>query len=74
MLKPGRRVPLRGLFLGLLLVSGNDAAAALAEHDAGTVRAFVKRMNRRAEAMGLSCTRFAGPAGLQDKGNASCAL
>ena len=72
-LKPGRRVPLRGLFLGLLLVSGNDAAAALAEHDAGTVRAFVKRMNRRAEAMGLSCTRFAGPAGLQDKGNASCA-
>ena len=72
-LKPGRRVPLEGLFLGLLLASGNDAAVALAEHDAGTVGAFVKRMNRRAEEMGLGCTRFAGPAGLQDTGNASCA-
>ena len=72
-LRPGRRVPLRGLFLGLLLASGNDAAVALAEHDAGTVRAFVKRMNRRAGEMGLGCTRFAGPAGLQDTGNASCA-
>ena len=72
-LKPGRRVPLGGLFLGLLLASGNDAAVALAEHDAGTVGAFVKRMNRRAEVMGLGCTRFAGPAGLQDTGNASCA-
>ena len=72
-LKAGSKVPLGGLFLGLLLASGNDAAVALAEHDAGTVSAFVKRMNRRAEEMGLGCTRFAGPAGLQDRGNASCA-
>jgi serine-type D-Ala-D-Ala carboxypeptidase (penicillin-binding protein 5/6) len=72
-LKPGRRVPLGGLFLGLLMVSGNDAAVALAEHDAGTVAAFVNRMNRRASEMGLVCTRFAGPAGLQDTGNRSCA-
>ena len=72
-LKAGRRVPLDGLFLGLLLASGNDAAVALAEHDAGTVGAFVKRMNRRGAEMGLDCTRFAGPAGLQDTGNASCA-
>lgn len=72
-LKPGWRVPLGGLFEGLLMVSGNDAAVALAEHDAGTVGAFVKRMNRRAREMGLTCTRFAGPAGLQDTGNSSCA-
>jgi D-alanyl-D-alanine carboxypeptidase len=72
-LKPGRRVPLGPLFLGLLLASGNDAAVALAEHDAGTVGAFVERMNRRAAEMGLECTRFAGPAGLQDTGNSSCA-
>ena len=72
-LKAGRRVPLGGLFLGLLMVSGNDAAVALAEHDAGTVAAFVKRMNRRAAEMGLVCTHFAGPAGLQDTGNDSCA-
>lgn len=72
-LRAGRKVPLRGLFLGLLMVSGNDAAVALAEHDAGTVEAFVDEMNDRAAKMGLRCTRFAGPAGLQDRGNHSCA-
>lgn len=72
-LRAGRAVPLRGLFLGLLMVSGNDAAVALAEHDAGTVEAFVKRMNRRTVEMGLGCSHFAGPAGLQDTGNSSCA-
>lgn len=72
-LKAGKTVPLGGLFFGLIMVSGNDAAVALAEHDAGTVGAFVKRMNARAAEMGLICTRFAGPAGLQDTGNRSCA-
>lgn len=72
-LKPGLKVPLRGLFLGLLLASGNDAAVALAEHDAGTVGAFVTRMNQRATELGLGCSQFAGPAGLQDSGNSSCA-
>jgi D-alanyl-D-alanine carboxypeptidase len=72
-LRAGRRVPLGGLFAGLLLASGNDAAAALAEHDARTIAAFVARMNRRADDLGLTCTRFAGPAGLQDNGNSSCA-
>ena len=55
------------------MVSGNDAAVALAEHDAGTVQRFVVQMNRRARLLGLGCSRFAGPAGLQDTGNASCA-
>ncbi|MBM3667921.1 MAG: D-alanyl-D-alanine carboxypeptidase [Actinobacteria bacterium] len=72
-LRRGSKVPLRGLFLGLIMTSGNDAAAALAEHDAGTIERFVRRMNRRAGEMGLGCTRFAGPAGLQDTGNESCA-
>jgi D-alanyl-D-alanine carboxypeptidase len=69
----GKRVPLGGTFLGLIMASGNDAAVALAEHDAGTLPAFVRRMNARAARMDLSCTRFAGPAGLQDTGNHSCA-
>ena len=69
----GKRVPLRGVFLGLIMASGNDAAVALAEHDAGSITAFVKRMNARAAELGLECTHFAGPAGLQDRGNHSCA-
>jgi D-alanyl-D-alanine carboxypeptidase len=72
-LRAGKRVPLRGVFMGLLMVSGNDAAVALAEHDAGTIPAFVRRMNARAAQLGLACTHFAGPAGLQDTGNHSCA-
>ena len=44
-LPKGKRVPLGDLFYGLLLVSGNDAAIALAQHDAGSVPAFVNRMN-----------------------------
>lgn len=69
----GRRVRLETMLNGLLLVSGNDAAIALAQHDAGSVPRFVRRMNRRARRMGLGCTRFSTPHGLRDSGNRSCA-
>lgn len=68
-----KRVRLEALLAGLLLVSGNDAAVALAEHNAGSVRAFVARMNARARELGLRCTRFSTPNGLRDRGNFSCA-
>lgn len=68
----GKKVPLDALLNGLLLVSGNDAAVALAQHTAGGVRAFVRLMNRRAAELGLSCTRFSTPHGLADRGNHSC--
>ena len=71
-LPAGEKVPLGGLLKGLLLVSGNDAATALAEHDAGSVPKFVQRMNEEAERLGLDCTRFTSPHGLEDKGNHSC--
>jgi len=72
-LPKGKRVQLEALMNGLLLVSGNDAAVALAQHVSGTVPAFVAGMNRRAKEMGLSCTRFTTPHGLEDQGNHSCA-
>ncbi len=43
-LKPGERVTVEELLYGLLLCSGNDAAAALADHCGGTA-SFVRRMN-----------------------------
>jgi D-alanyl-D-alanine carboxypeptidase len=67
-------VPLGPLFNALILASANDVAVALAEHDAGGVPRFVRRMNRRARLMDLGCTRFSGPSGLRDRGNRSCAL
>jgi D-alanyl-D-alanine carboxypeptidase (penicillin-binding protein 5/6) len=72
-LPKGKRVQLEALMNGLLLVSGNDTAVALAEHTAGSVRAFVRAMNRRAKEMFLSCTHFTTPHGLEDRGNRSCA-
>jgi D-alanyl-D-alanine carboxypeptidase (penicillin-binding protein 5/6) len=69
----GKKVQLEALLNGLLLVSGNDAAVALAQHSAGTVPDFVRLMNERAAAMGLDCTRFSTPHGLKDEHNHSCA-
>jgi serine-type D-Ala-D-Ala carboxypeptidase (penicillin-binding protein 5/6) len=72
MLPRGRRVRLETLMNGLLLVSGNDAAIALADHISGTERRFVALMNRRAAELGLGCTRYVSSHGLE-AGNRSCA-
>jgi D-alanyl-D-alanine carboxypeptidase len=72
MLPKGRRVRAEALLNGLMIVSGNDAAIALAVHVAGDERRFVALMNRRARRWGLDCTRFASSHGLEP-GNRSCA-
>ena len=69
-----RKVQLEALLNGLLLVSGNDAAVALAQHTGGSVRGFVRMMNERARQLGLACTHYTSPHGLQDAGNRSCAV
>jgi D-alanyl-D-alanine carboxypeptidase (penicillin-binding protein 5/6) len=71
LLPKGKRVRLETLMNGMLLVSGNDAAIALAVHLSGSERRFVRLMNRRARAWGLDCTRFASSHGLES-GNRSC--
>ena len=70
-LPKGKRVRLETLLNGLMLVSGNDAAIALAVHVSGTEARFVRLMNEKARLWGLSCTRFASSHGLED-GNRSC--
>lgn len=67
----GKRVPVDALLHGLLLVSGNDAAIALAERVSGSERAFVALMNRRTRQLRLRCTRFSTPYGLS-KSDRSC--
>ena len=49
-----------------------EPRSALAQHDAGTVQGFVGKVNNHAQSMGLACTRFSTPHGLEDKGNGSC--
>ncbi|HEX2072100.1 MAG TPA: hypothetical protein VHF90_10690 [Thermoleophilaceae bacterium] len=68
----GRRVRLEPLLAGLLLVSGNDAALALADHVSGSERRFVTAMNEQARLWNLDCTHFTTPHGLSD-GDRSCA-
>jgi serine-type D-Ala-D-Ala carboxypeptidase (penicillin-binding protein 5/6) len=74
LLPGGKRVQLKALLYGLMLVSGNDAAIALAQHDARTLDGFVRRMNVRAQQLGLACSRFSSPSGIRDEGNHSCPL
>jgi len=72
-LKAGERVSVRELLYGMMLQSGNDAAAALAIRTAGSVPAFVEKMNGRAAQLGLRGTHFANPNGLDDPENYSTA-
>jgi D-alanyl-D-alanine carboxypeptidase (penicillin-binding protein 5/6) len=58
---------------GLLVESANDAAVTLAEGVAGSRRAFVRAMNRRAQQLELSNTHYANPIGLDEQGNYSTA-
>jgi serine-type D-Ala-D-Ala carboxypeptidase (penicillin-binding protein 5/6) len=69
----GKHVRVESMLYGLLLPSGNDAAVALAEHVAGSIKAFVERMNAEAAKLGMGCTRYSSPSGYFDKGNYSCA-
>ena len=62
----GEQISLWDLLFGLMMVSGNDAAVALAIHLSGSVEAFAARMNARAAALGCTDTHFANPHGLHD--------
>lgn len=61
------------LLAGLLITSGNDAAVALAKHNAGTVASFAEKMSVRAKELGLKNTHFTNPVGFDDPKNYSTA-
>lgn len=63
-LKANDKVTVQDLLYGLLLVSGNDAAVALAEYTAGDVMSFAELMNKKAKELKLEDTHFITPHGL----------
>ncbi|HSJ44874.1 MAG TPA: serine hydrolase [Euzebyales bacterium] len=65
-LRAGQQVGMRDLLTALMMRSGNDAAAAVAEHVTGSEDAFVAAMNARARELGLDDTQFLDPTGLSD--------
>ena len=72
-LQPGQTCTVEELLYGLMLVSGNDAALALAEHTSGSVEGFAALMNEKAAALGCENTAFVNPHGLNAEGHYSSA-
>lgn len=72
-LKSGECCTVEELLYGMMLQSGNDAAAALAVTISGSEAAFLDLMNQKAAALGLTNTHFANPHGLDSGDNYSTA-
>ena len=66
-LEPDKNITVENLLNGLLVVSGNDSAIALAEGSYGTIENFVNKMNQKAKQLGLKDTHFVNPTGLFHK-------
>ncbi|WP_122789870.1 D-alanyl-D-alanine carboxypeptidase family protein [Intestinibacillus sp. Marseille-P6563] len=62
-LKEGEEITLRDTLYGLMLMSGNDAALAIAG-ECGGLESFVAAMNDKALELGLGNTHFDNPNGL----------
>jgi len=65
-LRAGDQITVKDLLYGLMLLSGNDAAEALAEHHSGSVEAFGEVMTQEAHKMGATNSQFKNPSGLPD--------
>ena len=77
-IKAGEAITVEDLLYALMIRSANDGAVVLAEHSGGRlgeaslpegeskrlVRAFVDRMNRRAQELGMTNTRYVSPNGM----------
>ncbi|MBQ8337868.1 MAG: D-alanyl-D-alanine carboxypeptidase [Oscillospiraceae bacterium] len=69
----GDKVNLKTLAVGMLMLSGNDAANAAATFMAGSNASFAKKMNERAAEIGMKNTNFVTPSGLDDENHYSTA-
>lgn len=72
-LEVGDELTLEELLYGLMLVSGNDAALAVARCVSGSVEDFVALMNETATRLGMHDSSFANPNGLDAEGHYSTA-
>lgn len=66
-LQPGMKVSVRDLMLGAAVVSGNDAAYALARRVAGSNDKFAEMMNQSVRELGFERLNFVEPSGLSEK-------
>lgn len=59
----GKQIPVSELLKGIVVVSGNDASIAMAEHLAGSEDAFANMMNTHAPKLGMMNTHFENATG-----------
>ena len=71
-LLPGDKITLNDLLYGMMLVSGNDAAIAIAEGISGDTKRFVSLMNEEAKRLGATHSHFVTPNGLHDDEHYTC--
>ncbi|MEG2172155.1 MAG: D-alanyl-D-alanine carboxypeptidase family protein [Desulfovibrionaceae bacterium] len=72
-LRRSQRVPFMDLLEGMAIASGNDAATAVAEHCGKGVPAFIRKMNTKAQQLGMKNTVFKTPHGLPAVGQLTTA-
>lgn len=72
-LRGGDSITVNDLIIGMLLSSGNDAANALALLCSGSLSAFSKRMNEKAQSLGMTNSCFVTPSGLDEGEHSSTA-
>lgn len=68
-LSVGEKHTLEDLLYGLMLRSGNDAAAAIAEYVGGSIDGFAQMMNNKAKQIGALNSSFKNPHGLDAEGH-----
>ncbi|WP_321343465.1 D-alanyl-D-alanine carboxypeptidase family protein [Breoghania sp.] len=62
----GNSITVREAVEGMIVISANDAAVAVAEHLGGSVPAFAQMMTDTAHRLGMRHTTFRNPTGLSD--------
>lgn len=72
LIRPGEQLTMHELFGSMLVGSANNATMALVHNSGLSEQEFVRRMNAKAQALGLAQTTFVEPTGL-DAGNVSTA-
>ena len=65
-IEAGEKWAIQDLLYGLMLPSGNDAAIAIAEHLAGSTKAFANKMNEKAQELGMTHSHFTTVHGKDD--------
>ena len=63
----GEIIPMNKALEGMMILSANEVANAIAEHVGGSIEGFVEMMNAKAEEIGCTNTHFSNPNGLHDE-------